>query len=114
MPSCCFTLRAVEVDGTEASPMKAVTEELDSLRTAFRETLAGYAARIENEISRVQSKVEAEMGRKKVSGAKLKDLRDMLTLLRRTQVKSEKGRRKDLKKIDAMVEDLLMLIESWK
>lgn len=94
--------------------MKAVSEELDTLRIAFRETLEAYAARIEAEITKVQNAVTAETGKQKVSGAKLRDLRDMLTLLRRTQAKSGKGRRKDLKRMDALMDDLLMLIENWK
>jgi len=52
-------------------------------------------------------------GAKKVPPAKMRDLRDMLTLLRKFSIKPEKGRRKDLKKIDALVGDLTMLIEQW-
>ena len=35
---------------------------------------------------------------------KIRDLRDMLTLLRHRQLKPDKGRRKDLKKIESVVE----------
>ena len=44
---------------------------------------------------------------------KIRDLRDMLTLLRHRQLKPDKGRRKDLKKIESVVDDLAMLIENW-
>ena len=37
----------------------------------------------------------------------------MLTLLRHRQIKADKGRRKDLKKIESVVNDLAMLIENW-
>jgi t-SNARE complex subunit (syntaxin) len=37
----------------------------------------------------------------------------MLTLLRNRQLKPDKGRRKDLKKIESVVNDLTMLIENW-
>ena len=41
------------------------------------------------------------------------DLRDMLTLLRTLDVKPEVGRRKELKKIESLVEDLRLLSERW-
>jgi t-SNARE complex subunit (syntaxin) len=34
-------------------------------------------------------------------------------LLRHRQLKPDKGRRKDLKKIESVVSDLTMLIENW-
>ncbi len=97
----------------EASPMKAVVEELDVLRSDFRAAVDSYASRIEAEIAQAQATVLAELQKKKVSQSKLRDLRDMLTLLRKFSIKPEKGRRKDLKKIDALVGDLTLLLESW-
>jgi len=101
-------------DDKEASPMKAVAEEVRALRTAFRETVDGYAARMDQDIVRIETAMNALTEQSKISGSKIRDMRDMLTLLRRTQVKSGKGRRKDLKKMDSLVSDLLMLIENWK
>jgi uncharacterized protein YfkK (UPF0435 family) len=97
----------------EASPMKAVAEELDLLRKDFRSALETYAARIEEEIAQVQTAVQGITSRKKISASRLRDLRDMLTLLRKFQIKPEKGRRKDLKKIDSLIGDLMILIEHW-
>jgi len=37
----------------------------------------------------------------------------MLTLLRNAGVKPEKGRRKDLKKLDTISEDLAMMVQNW-
>lgn len=93
--------------------MKTVIEELDKLRADFRASLDTYAARIEEEIAQVQSATEPYSKKKKIPEAKLRDLREMLTLLRKFSIKPEKGRRKDLKKIDALVGDLTMLIETW-
>ncbi len=47
------------------------------------------------------------------SQSEIADLRDMLTLLRTLEVKPEAGRRKDLKKIESLVEDLRVLSERW-
>ena len=45
--------------------------------------------------------------------SEIADLRDMLTLLRTLEIKPEAGRRKDLKKIESLVEDLRVLSERW-
>ncbi len=103
----------MEANSPEASPAKSVIEDLDHLRNEFRSALLAYAGRIEEEIALVQKAVSAQTGKKTISSAKLRDLRDMLTLLRKFSLKPEKGRRKDLKKIDALVGDLAMLIEHW-
>jgi len=97
----------------EASPAKSVVEELDALRGEFRSALLAYAGRLEEEIDLVQESVGKLTSAKKIPAAKMRDLRDMLTLLRKFSIKPEKGRRKDLKKIDALVGDLTMLIEQW-
>jgi hypothetical protein len=98
-------------DGSEASPSKAVVSELQDLRAELREAASSYAARLDAEIERVRAAVEASTD--KGAGAKVRDLRDMLTLLRHRQVRADKGRRKELKKIESVIGDLAMLIENW-
>jgi hypothetical protein len=98
---------------SDASPMKSVVEELETLRSDFRASLNCYATRIESEITTIRAAVEKDGKKVKVSSARIRDLRDMLTLLRKFQIKPEKGRRKDLKKLDSLVGDLTLLIESW-
>lgn len=93
--------------------MKAVSEELDVLKTDFRSAIEIYASRLETEIEQVRTTVLAETKRKKIAPAKLRDLRDMLTLLRKFSINPEKGRRKDIKKVDVLVGDLTLLIENW-
>lgn len=97
----------------ETSPAKSVVDELDGLRDAFRSALQAYASRLEEELGLVKKAVVDQSAKKRVPPARLRDLRDMLTLLRKFSIKPEKGRRKDLKKIDALVGDLSMLIEHW-
>jgi uncharacterized coiled-coil DUF342 family protein len=96
---------------SEASPSKAVVSELQDLRAELRETASSYVARLDAEIERVRSVIEA--AGTSSSGAKIRDLRDMLTMLNHRQIKADKGRRKDLKKMEGIVKDLGMLIENW-
>ncbi len=103
----------MEPDATETSPARTAITELDALRDEFRSALQAYASRLEEELGLVKKSVSEQAAKKKISAARLRDLRDMLTLLRKFSIKPEKGRRKDLKKIDALVGDLAMLIENW-
>jgi len=103
----------MEKHDTESTPMKAVLEELDHFEANFRETLQSYATRLETEIAEVREKITAATRKKKISHTRLHEVRDMLTVLRTTQVKVDKGRRKDLKKMDGVVGDLKMLTENW-
>ena len=97
----------------EASPTKAVVAELEKLRVELRQETASYLARLDSEIERVRLAVEAGSGAKNLSSQRIRDLRDMLTILRQGQTKGDKGRRKNLKKIESVVGDLGMLIENW-
>ncbi len=113
--------RSASTDRGPVSPAKPVAEELRTLRRVFDNVVAGYAARIHREIDEVAAAINALQFDKdgtppKNSGAQpdqLRDLRDMLSLMRNLQVRPEKGRRKDLKKIDTVVGDLQLLIEHW-
>ena len=98
-------------DGSEASPSKAVVSELQDLRAELREAASSYAARLDAEIERVRAAVESSAD--DAAGSKVRDLRDMLTLLRHRQIRADKGRRKELKKIESVIGDLAMLIENW-
>lgn len=99
---------------SEASPMKAIFEEIETFRVLVRATLNGYAARLDTELAVVCSRLEGvDDGKKRIPTGKLGEMRDMLALLRNVDVKPEKGRRKDIKKFDSLVSDLSMLSEKW-
>jgi hypothetical protein len=102
-----------ENDSPNASPMKSAGEELDYLRKTFREIIASYSARIEGEIEQIREAVTTEEKKKKISTAHLRDARDIITLIRTLDLKAEKGRRRDLKKIDLLIEELRRFVENW-
>ena len=97
----------------EVSPMKSVAEELDFLRKSFRECVNVYATRIEAELMQIRSTVLEQTKNPKLPPGHIRDLRDMITLCRTLDIKPEKGRRKDLKKIDTVVEELHVMVQSW-
>lgn len=127
----------------EASPYKSVAEELETLRRAFRGICQRYTERIETEIVELRERVVAAgtvaAAREKANGqavvvvagplspkpsvamrnkqanalTRVHELRDMLTLLRTLQLKPTEGRRKDLKKVESVIEDLRLLAMKW-
>ena len=44
----------------------------------------------------------------------MKSLRDLLLILREVEVKPEKGRRRDLKRIETAVKDMRRIVENWE
>jgi len=98
---------------TEASPAKALLEELEIFRGICHGTLDSIGARLDGQIDAIKSRIEALGAGGDVSTGKNRDIRDMLTLLRNAGVKPEKARRKDLKKLDSISEDLTMMVENW-
>lgn len=110
----------------QASPFKSAAEELDALRKTLRAACQQFAKRLDMEIIRVRERV-AVAGEQHTASAKndavkrvvvpgssqLYDVRDMITLLRTLEVKPTAGRRKDLKKIESLVDELRLLVERW-
>ena len=97
----------------EVSPMKSLAEELDFLRKSLRESVSVYATRLETQLMQIRETVLEQTKNPKLPTSHIRDLRDMITLCRTLDIKPEKGRRKDLKKIDTVVEDLHVMIQNW-
>jgi hypothetical protein len=103
----------MKTESLDGSPAKLVLAEVDALRAELRGLIESYARGLEAELERVRSLIESSARDRKLSGAMVRDLRDMLTLLSRRQIKPETGRRKDLKRVEGLIRDLGMLIEKW-
>lgn len=93
--------------------MKSAGEELDYLRKVFRDVIASYTTKVEGEIAQIREAVAIEEKKKKLSSSRLRDARDIITLIRTLDVKTEKGRRRDLKRIDLLIEELNRFVENW-
>ena len=97
----------------EVSPMKSVAEELDFLRKSFRESVNAYATRIETQLTQVRERVIEQAKSTKIQPSRIRDLRDIITLCRTLDLKPDKGRRKDLKKIESAVEEIQAMVQNW-
>lgn len=97
----------------DSLPLKPVLDELGFLRRTFREVVAQYAAAIEAEIVQISTLVKTEGEAKRVPAQRTKDMRDLLMLIRSLDVKPAKGRRRDLKRIESLVEEMRTIVERW-
>jgi len=94
--------------------MKSLAEELDFVRKSFRESIDVYSTRVETQLTQIRDAVLKQTKNSKLPSAQIRDLRDMITLCRTLDLKPEKGRRKDFKKIDSLLEELQLLIQTWQ
>jgi len=97
----------------EVSPIKSVAEELDLLRKSFRESVNAYAKRIEIQLAQARELILAQNKDSKTQATRIRDLRDILTLCRTLDLKPDKGRRKDLKKVESALEEIQAMIQNW-
>ena len=93
----------------DASPSKSLGEELAVLRRNLGLTSQVYEKKLKADLALVMVWNEGIEKLAKPSREQLRDLGDMLGLLRKLKLKPEKGRRRDLRKIDAAIEDLVSL-----
>lgn len=102
-----------------SSPAAESLHELEieshHLRQVFRETLSAYGVALESEIAQLTGPIRERL---EESGAGLspkqgKILHQMMTLIRQLDIRPEKGRRKDLKRIEETVAQLNALAEKW-
>ena len=94
-------------------PVKPALEELAFVRKAFQEAAAHYAARIVGDLNEIREAVATIAAQKKVPPERVKSLRDVLLILREIELKPEKGRRRDLKKVELAVKDMRHIVEGW-
>jgi hypothetical protein len=77
------------------------------------EVARNYLARLRREITELIRIIEKKQVAPGFSRKELKDLRDILKQISNLQINPERGRRKDLKKIDALIGELQSTVERW-
>ena len=83
-----------------------LTDELDSVRRDLRRTIRAYAARLELELAESIAVVTRYKRAEDLSREQLHDIRDLTIMMRKRKLKPEKGRRKDMRKLDSLIRDL--------
>jgi len=77
------------------------------------EVARNYLARLRREIAELIRIIEKKQISPGFSRKDLKDLRAILKQIAHLQINPERGRRKDLKKIDALIGELQSTVEKW-
>ena len=95
-------------------PVKPALEELAFVRKALHDATAHYLARIDGELNQIRDAVGRIATEKKVPKERTKGLRDLLLILREVEVKPEKGRRRDMKKIEEAAREMRHVVETWE
>jgi hypothetical protein len=89
----------------ETTPVTMLAGELAILRRDLRATIRAYAARLEIDLAESMAAVSSKRA-EALSREQLHDVRDLTIMVRKRKLKPEKGRRKDLRKIDSLIHDL--------
>ena len=88
-----------------------LTDELDAVRRDLRRTIRAYAARLELDLAESIAAVTRYRRAEDLSCERLHDIRDLTIMMRKRKVKPEKGRRKDVRKLDSLIRDLHSIIQ---
>ena len=86
--------------------MTMLTDELDAVRRDLRRTIRAYAARLELDLGESIAAVTRYKQAEDLSRERLHDIRDLTIMMRKRKLKPEKGRRKDVRKLDSLIRDL--------
>ena len=88
-----------------------LTDELDAVRRDLRRTIRAYAVRLELDLAESIAAVTRYKGGEDLSRERLHDIRDLTIMMRKPKLKPEKGRRKDVRKLDCLIRDLHLIAQ---
>jgi hypothetical protein len=94
----------------ESSPLTMLESELRSLHRDLRTIAKAYIARLENDLFVCLAALRSYGPIEKVPREMLHQIRDLTIVVRNRKLKPEKGRRKDLRKLDSLIVDLVSTI----
>ena len=97
-------------NGVETSPVHVLANELDKLRRDLRATVRAYTARLEINLAESRAALGSLNPAEELPRERLTEIRDLMIHVRKRKLKPEKGRRKDLRKIDSLIEDVRLLM----
>jgi hypothetical protein len=94
----------------ESSPVTMLESELHALHRDLRTVAKAYIARLENDLLVCLAALRSYGPIEQVPPEMLHQIRDLTIVVRNRKLKPEKGRRKDLRKIDSLIADLVSTI----
>jgi len=95
----------------ETSPVRQLEMELHLLRRELRITARVYTQRLEQELLATAAALHKVAPAEELTREQLHWVRDFASMVRQRRLRPEKGRRKDLRKIDSLIFDLQSLLD---
>ncbi len=107
-----------KVPASKSQSQKALSavarQQLLLINGLLDEVARNYVARLHREISDLVRSIERKQADDPgFSRREMKELNEMLKKIAHLQINPERGRRKDLKKVDALIGDLQSTIDRW-
>jgi hypothetical protein len=90
----------------ESSPLTVLESELRGLHHDLRAVARAYINRLENDLLVCIAALRSYGPIERLPREVLQQIRDLTIIVRNRKLKPEKGRRKDLRKIDSLIVDL--------
>lgn len=90
----------------ESSPVTMLESELRALHHDLRIVAKAYISRLENDLLVCIAALRSYGPIERLPRELLQEIRDLTIIVRNRKLKPEKGRRKDLRKIDSLIVDL--------
>jgi len=103
---------ALRTERRSKGPVNLLQTELQALRRELRATLRAYSARLEISLAQTTAAVAESKPADELSREQMHKIRDLTLIVRDRKLKPEKGRRKDLRKIDALIEELEAAVQN--
>ena len=88
---------------------KSMDTELSRLRSVFKDIVDAYASKVEGRILQLQEVIREQSGGKR----REESLQKLLSSVRGTKTKPEKGRLRDIKEIHNLVREIQRKTETW-
>jgi len=95
----------------ETSPVRQLEMELHLLRRELKIAARAYTQRLERELLATAAALHKFAPAEELSREQLHRVRDFAIMVRQRRLRPEKGRRKDLRKIDSLISDLQPLLD---
>ena len=95
----------------ETSPVRHLQLELQELLRELRTTARVYAKRLEHELILTTAALDRYTPAERLNREQLHRVRDFAIMVRQRRLRPEKGRRKDLRKIESLISDLRPLLD---
>jgi Ni2+-binding GTPase involved in maturation of urease and hydrogenase len=86
---------------------------LHTLRLLVREVGGNYLAGLQSEVARIEVLVRDYRQDDTPDAKQLRQMADMLQRINRLDIKPQKGRRRDVKQLDKLIERLTDTVDQW-